>query len=72
MERKARLHAMVEMTPKPSSPSLFLDRREGAPHRRLADDSLHVEKLRQDAVAAQCRKPAECTNYFRACGYDAG
>ena len=40
-----RLRAMVEMTPKPSRPSLFLDRREGAPHRSLADDSLDVEKL---------------------------
>ena len=43
------------MTPQPGGARLFLNRREGAPHRVLADDSLHAQKLRHNAVAAQRR-----------------
>ena len=50
-----RLQAMVEMSPHPRRTRLLLDRREGAPHRVLADDFPHAEKLGQDPVAAQRR-----------------
>ena len=50
-----RLQAMVEMSPHPRRARLLLDRREAAPHRVLADDFPHAEKLGQDPVAAQRR-----------------
>src|SRR5271166_3360677 len=53
--RQKRLKAIIEMAPQPHGASLFLDRRKGPPHRVLADDSAHAEKLGKNFVAAQRR-----------------
>ena len=49
---KKRRRANIEMKPQPRGARLFLNRREGAPHRVLADDFLHAQELRHNAVAA--------------------
>src|SRR5271166_4785780 len=50
-----RLKAIIEMAPQPHRARLFLDRRKGPPHRVLADNSAHAEKLGKNFVAAQRR-----------------
>jgi len=41
------------MTAQPHSAFFLVDRRKGTSHRVFTDDLLHVQKLRQNAIAAQ-------------------
>lgn len=44
---------MIELALQPGSPSLFVDRQEGAAYRIFADRAVHAEKFGYDAIGSK-------------------